>query len=148
MQISCQWQCPRFDGIHIAPIRNNYALIWFWLVYISYLTTLIDLPVCQDIFSKPSLCGAWGYNPTTSNVTNNVLSGISRSWSNRDKKPFVSSKICRIARIIAFKWKLRNDKTFSVGAPLSEITGRPGTVHLICVYVFWEVNKIYLVVFS
>ena len=35
--------------VYLVPIRNNYALICFWSVYTSYLTTLIDLPVCQDI---------------------------------------------------------------------------------------------------
>ena len=54
------------------------------------------------IVSKPSACRIWGYNPTRSSVTNNVLSGISRSWFNRDKKSLVSSKICGIVGIIVF----------------------------------------------
>ena len=82
------------------------------------------------IVSKPSACRIWGYNPTRSSVTNNVLSGISRSWFNRDKKSLVSSKICGIVGIIVFRWKLRNDEIFSVAVPLFEITGQPSTFYL------------------
>ena len=71
-----------------------------------------------------------GYNPTTSNVTNHVLPGISRSSFNRDKKSVVSSKICGIVGIILFRWKSRNDEIFSVAVPLFEITGQTSTFDL------------------
>ena len=132
MQVSHQWQCPRFDAIHLLPTQNNYALVWFWPVYINYLTTLIDLPVCQDIFSLfPNLFRVvYEDNPTTSNATNNALSGVWQGGFSCDKKSFVSSKICGIFEIIVFRWKLRIYEIFLVAVPLFGITKRPGTFDL------------------
>ena len=50
-----------------------------------------------------------------------------------------------VVGITVFRWISKNDETFSVAVQLFEIKERPGTFNL-CVCVFWEAGKIYLIV--